>query len=66
MLSRKVKLENFAKGIMEYFDLGHAEPVPSVDMKKFSSDVYYLPMHGVVKESSTTTKLRIRCIAPFY
>ena len=44
---------------MEYFDLGHAEPLPSVDKKKLSSVVYYLPMHGVVKELSTTTKFRI-------
>ena len=39
-------------------DLNHAEPVPSPDIVP-SSKPFYLPTHGVAKESSTTTKLRI-------
>ena len=39
-------------------ELGHAEPVPSKDMDKPLSEVFYLPMHAVYKESSTTTKVR--------
>ena len=42
----------------DYFDLGHAESVPSMDLNKLTSDVYYLPMHAMRKESSTTTKVR--------
>ena len=29
------------------------------DFRKPETDSYYLPMHGVVKEASTTTKLRV-------
>ena len=36
--------------------MSHAEPVPEVDLNKPCKDVFYLPMHAVVKESSTTSK----------
>ena len=39
-------------------ELRHAEPVPAVDLDKPQHSVFYLPMHAVKKESSTTTKLR--------
>ena len=42
----------------EYFDLKHAEPVPAKDIDKPESEVFYLPLHVVHKESSTTTKVR--------
>ena len=41
----------------EYFELGHAETVPQVDLDKLPHEVFYLPMHAVYKESSTTTKI---------
>ena len=44
--------------IQEYFDLNHAEPVPVEDLEKPRNKVFYLPMHAVVKETSTTTKIR--------
>ncbi len=56
---RKGKWEEFLAALQEYRDLGHAEPVPIEDLNKPAYDSYYLPMHGVVKESSTTTKLRV-------
>ena len=43
----------------EYFQLGQAERVPSKDFLKPDSECYYLPYHGVVKATSTTTKLRV-------
>ena len=43
----------------EYVDLNHAEPVPTVDLKKPPHETFYLPMHAVRKEESTTTKLRV-------
>ena len=43
--------------MQEYFDLCHAEPVPTADLEK-SKDIFYLPMHAVQKESSTTTEVR--------
>ena len=42
----------------EYFQMGHAEVVPPIDMEKPHQHVFYLPMHIVRKESSTTTKVR--------
>ena len=44
--------------IKEYFDLKHAEPVPDTDLDKPVEQVFYLPIHAVKKESSTTTKIR--------
>ena len=37
----------------------HAELVPIADLHKPSKEVFYLPMHAVCKEDSTTTKLRV-------
>ena len=51
--------KDFKEGVQEYLDLDHAEPVPEEDLQKPSSDVCYLFMHGVVKESLATTKLRV-------
>ena len=42
----------------EYFEQGHAESVPEADLDKPCKDVLYLPMHAVMKKSSTTTKVR--------
>ena len=36
----------------------HAEPVPVEDLQKAPKEVFYLPMHAVRKEHSTTTKIR--------
>ena len=46
----------FNEQIRGYLDAGHAEKVP---MEELTWKNYYLPMHTVVKSSSTTTKLRI-------
>ena len=35
------------------------EPVPPAELKTSPRKNYYLPMHGAIKESSTTTKLRV-------
>ena len=42
----------------EYFEQGHAKSVPEADLDKPCKDVFYLPMHAVIKKSSTTTKVR--------
>ncbi len=44
--------------IDEYFDMGHAESVPESDLDKPTQQVFYLPIHAVMKSSSTTTKVR--------
>ena len=43
----------------EYFDLGHAEPIPISDMEKPPHEVFYLLMHAVYKDSSSNTKIRV-------
>ena len=46
------------KVVQEYFDQHHAEEVPLTDLEKPPDQVYYLPMHVVCKDSSTTTRVR--------
>ena len=54
----KGQFEKVEKVIDEYFASKHAEPVPQTDLQKPPSEVFYLPMHVVRKESSTATKVR--------
>ena len=58
-LLKKGTWPQFETCVLEYPQLGHAEKVPADDLSKPADSHYYLPMHGVLKESSTTTKLRI-------
>ncbi len=57
-LKIKGTLQNFNDVVKEYIDLGHAEPVPLNEAISGNS-TFYMPMHGVHKESSSTTKLRV-------
>ena len=57
-LRLKGNFEEFDAVISEYFHMGHAEKVPVVDLHKPVDQVFYLPIHAVRKESSTTTKVR--------
>ena len=45
--------------MQEYLDLGDAEQVPHSDLERPQHQVFYLPMHAVCKDSSTTTKIRV-------
>ena len=38
--------------------MGHAEPVPACDLE-MNKELYYVPMHVVIKESSVTTRMRV-------
>ena len=58
-LYAKGQFKEFADCINEYFELGHAELVPASEVPKPHDQTYYMPMHAVYKESSTTTKLRV-------
>ena len=58
-LRSKGEFTEFDKVIQEYFEMGHAEQVPTIDLNKPADQVFYLPMHAVKKDSSTTTKLRV-------
>jgi len=55
-LSSKGKLEAFDVVMREYMTLDHAELVPKSDLS--TRPHCYLPVHGVFKDSSTTTKCR--------
>lgn len=57
-LHSKNQFLEFKQVIDEYFDSGHAEPVPAADWSEPPAHVFYLPMHAVRKSSSTTTKVR--------
>ena len=43
--------------VQSYLDLGHAELIPASEVTP--EQTYYLPMHCVSKQSSTSTKLRV-------
>lgn len=58
-LQRRGALTQFNDTVAEYGNLGHAEKVPEHDLDKPSESVYVLPMHGVTKLSSSSTKLRV-------
>ena len=57
-LNRRNQFKEFDAVMQEYFEMGHAEVVPEVDLEKPTSLTFYLPMHAVYKSSSTTTKVR--------
>ena len=50
--------------MQEYFDMERAELVPVADLQESTKDAFYLPMHTVRKEDSTTTNLRVVFNAP--
>ena len=56
---RKGTYKKFQGVIQEYLDMGHAKLVPSSKIIQPVGKIYYLLMHAVMKESSTTTKLRV-------
>ena len=57
-LHAKGQSQEFEAVIREYFDSNHAEEVPTCDLNKPPEEVFYLPIHCVRKESSTTPKIR--------
>ena len=54
-LQRHNQLQPFRNEMDSYFKLDHAEVVPKEDLLK---PHYYMPVHGIVKDSSTTTRMR--------
>ena len=54
---RKGILQQFQEGIASYLQLGHAEEVPPEDQPP--TNAFWLPMHSVIKMSSSSTKLRV-------
>ena len=57
-LNQTDRFQEFNAVMQEYFNLGHAQAVPTKNMEKPTELTFYLPMHAVYKTSSTTTKIR--------
>ena len=53
------KRKKYAAVLDEYLTLGHMEPVPATELAKPTDKLFYHPHHAVIKESSTTTKVRV-------
>ena len=58
-LYSKGQFQEFSTVIEEYFKMNHAKLVPVADLQKPLKETFYLPMHVVRKEHSSTTKLRV-------
>ena len=56
---RKGKLEEYEAQVPDYAERDHSEKIPIEDLAKPVAEYFYLPMHGVEKATSTTTKLRV-------
>ena len=57
-LSAKGRFAELDTVMQEYLDLGHAEPLSSADLERPVQETFYLPMHAVYKDTSTTTRVR--------
>ena len=51
--------DNYNKALAEYEDLDRADKVPESELLPPPSQHFYLPAHGMVKDSTTMTKLRV-------
>ncbi|UYV80986.1 hypothetical protein LAZ67_19002378, partial [Cordylochernes scorpioides] len=59
-LCKNVKLYDQYRGFMkEYEHLNHMERVPIAEVKRELCRCYYKPHHPVIREQSTTTKMRV-------
>jgi len=58
-LLHRGRWHDFKKAEDDYYTMKYAERVPPKDLDKPCYQAYYMPMHGVAKECSTSTKLRI-------
>ena len=57
-LRAKGTFKNYAEVMQEYCEKDQAEQIPLAELDSPHEDVYYLPMHAVHKEDTTTSKLR--------
>ena len=57
-LIRRNRYSAFQDVMADYINLGHARLVSPQDLLLPSESTYYMPVHSVVKESSSSTKIR--------
>ena len=57
-LIKKKRWPEFQSVMQEYLDLGHAIAVSPQEVSLPVAEHYYMPVHSVVKETSTSTKVR--------
>lgn len=57
------RLKELDTVMQEYLDLDHAEPLSSADLERPVEETFYLPIHAIYKEASTTTRARAVCDA---
>jgi len=50
--------KDYSEVLEEYIQLGHMTPLDEVEGKKEGPN-FYMPRHGVLKETSSTTKMRV-------
>lgn len=55
--SDKTFQQKYSEFIQEYLMLGHMQLIPKSEIN--TSPIFYLPHHGIIKEQSRTTKLRV-------
>ena len=58
-LHHKGKLEEYEAQVRDYGERDHSQTVPIEDLVKPVDEHLYLPVHGIEKATSTTTKLRV-------
>ena len=51
--------QKYTAFIQEFLDMQHMEVIPEEEVPVEPSKLFYLPHHAVMKELSTTTKLRV-------
>ena len=54
-LQSEGQFQVFAKVVQEYFDTGQTKPGPVQQAMRPCEEVFYFPVNGVTKASSTTT-----------
>ncbi|KAI8119872.1 hypothetical protein CVS40_8789 [Lucilia cuprina] len=51
--------DSYSEFMREYLNMGHMELIPKDEINRPAAEIYYLPHHAVLKDSSITTKLRV-------
>lgn len=53
------RYNEYIKFMENYEQANHMQEIPTNEIETYTNGVFYLPHHSVIKETSTTTKLRV-------